>query len=123
MQCSINHVNKCGLYLTISGEPLNDYKQGSDMVEFILRKVTLLVGYKNGLEKHKNIGRQTHQEAMAEIQIRDDGSLLYSSNCIYPLTCLFFPLNYKLECLKFIVEKWTHLHDVLKVELIRLVDI
>lgn len=60
---------------------------------------------------------------MAEIRIRDDGSLLYSSNCIYPLTCLFFPLNYKLECLKFIVEKWTHLHDVLKVELIRLVDI
>lgn len=59
---------------------------------------------------------------MAEIQIRDDGSLLYLSDCIYLLTCLFSPLDYKLGCLKFIEEKWTHLHDVLKVELIRLGD-
>lgn len=57
MSGSVNHVKECDLYLTISGKPLKGYKQGSDLIGFIFRKITLALLRKNGMKKHKNVGR------------------------------------------------------------------
>lgn len=57
MQGSVNHVKECDLYLKISGKPLKGYWQGSDLIGFIFRKITLAVLCKNELKKHKNVGK------------------------------------------------------------------
>lgn len=59
MQHSFSYIKKCALYSAINGEPLKGYKQGNELIGFIFRVAALAMICKNGLEKHKEVGKDT----------------------------------------------------------------